>query len=53
MPCAKVPAGNHTAADLAKDYERGQFVTLTPAELKALDVESSNIIDLETFLPRA
>src|SRR5215471_9312740 len=35
------------------EYERGQFVTFTPAELKALDVESSKIIDLETFVPRA
>jgi DNA end-binding protein Ku len=35
------------------EYERGQFVTFTPAELKALDVESSKIIDLESFVPRA
>src|SRR3954447_20331575 len=35
------------------EYERGQFLTFTPAELKALDVESSKIIDLETFVPRA
>ena len=34
------------------EYERGQFVTFTAAELKALDVESSKIIDLETFVPR-
>ena len=34
------------------EYERGRFVTFTPAELKALDVESSKIIDLETFVPR-
>src|ERR1700755_1825109 len=34
------------------EYERGQFVTFTPAELKALDVKSSKIIDLETFVPR-
>src|SRR5436190_635331 len=31
---------------------RGQFVTFTPEELKALDVESSNVIDLEKFVPR-
>ena len=31
------------------EYERGQFVTLTAEELKALDVESSKIIDLESF----
>jgi DNA end-binding protein Ku len=35
------------------EYERGQFVTFTAAELKALDVESSKIIDLESFVPRA
>src|SRR5271168_409619 len=35
------------------EYERGRIVTFTPAELKALDVESSKIIDLETFVPRA
>lgn len=35
------------------EYERGQFVTFTPEELKALDVESSRTIDLSTFVPRA
>jgi DNA end-binding protein Ku len=35
------------------EYERGQFITLTKEELKALDVESSKIIDLDTFVPRA
>jgi DNA end-binding protein Ku len=34
------------------DYERGQYVTFTPDELKALDLESSKVIDLETFVPR-
>ena len=34
------------------EYERGQYVTFTPAELKALDIESSKTIDLETFVPR-
>lgn len=34
------------------EYERGQFVTFTAEELKALDVESSKIIDLEQFVPR-
>src|SRR6202023_200585 len=34
------------------EYQRGQFVTLTPNELNALDVESSEIIDLEKFVPR-
>ena len=33
------------------EYERGQFVTFTAEELKALDVESSSIIDLEKFVP--
>ncbi|MGB9646209.1 MAG: Ku protein [Stellaceae bacterium] len=34
------------------EYGRGQFVTFTPEELKALDVESSRVIDLEKFVPR-
>jgi DNA end-binding protein Ku len=34
------------------EYQRGQFVTFTPEELKALDVESSKVIDLEKFMPR-
>jgi hypothetical protein len=36
-------------AQVVKGYEygRGQFVTFTPEELKALDVESSKVIDLE------
>src|SRR6516165_1499316 len=33
------------------EYERGQFVTFTAEELKALDFESSKIIDLEKFVP--
>ena len=41
-------------AELVKGYEygRGQFVTFTPEELKAFDVESSKVIDLEKFVPR-
>ena len=41
-------------AQVVKGYEygRGQFVTFTPEELKALDVESSKVIDLEKFVPR-
>ena len=34
------------------EYERGQYVTFTPDELKALDLESSKVIDLEMFIPR-
>ena len=34
------------------EFERGQFVTFTPDELKALDVESTRTIDLSTFVPR-
>jgi DNA end-binding protein Ku len=34
------------------EYERGQYVTFTRDELKALDLESSKVIDLETFVPR-
>jgi DNA end-binding protein Ku len=54
------PHGPHTGQEIERDevrkgyeYERGQFVTFTPAELKALDVESSHTIDLATFVPRA
>ena len=32
------------------EYARGEFVTFTAEELKALDVESSKIIDLEKFV---
>jgi DNA end-binding protein Ku len=35
------------------EYDRGQYITLTPDELKALDLESSKVIDLEMFVPRA
>jgi DNA end-binding protein Ku len=34
------------------EYDRGQFVTLTADELKALDVESSKVVELERFVPR-
>jgi non-homologous end joining protein Ku len=34
------------------EYQRDQFVTFTAEELKALDVESSKVIDLEKFVPR-
>jgi Ku protein len=34
------------------EYSRGQFLTFTAEELKALDVESSKVIDLEKFAPR-
>jgi DNA end-binding protein Ku len=34
------------------EYQRGQFVTFTPQDLKALDVESSKVIDLATFVAR-
>ena len=35
------------------EYERGQYITFTPDELKALDLESSKVIDLETFVPHS
>jgi DNA end-binding protein Ku len=35
------------------EYERGQFVTFTPDELKALDIESSKTIDITNFVPQA
>lgn len=34
------------------EYSRSQFVTFTPEELKALDVESSKVIELEKFVSR-
>src|SRR5712675_233992 len=53
-----VPGASDRVAERAEvrkgyEFERGQFVTFTPAELKALDVESSRTIDLTTFVPRA
>jgi DNA end-binding protein Ku len=33
------------------EYARGEFVTFTAEELKAPDVESSKVIDLEKFVP--
>ena len=41
-------------AEIVKGYEynRGQFVTFTPEELKALDLESSKVIDLAQFAAR-
>src|SRR4029077_6474991 len=33
------------------EYSRGQFLTFTAEELKALDVESSKVVDLEKFVP--
>src|SRR5215472_14624717 len=53
------PHDPHTGEEIGREevvkgyeYERGRFVTFTAEELKALDVESSKIIDLETFVPR-
>ena len=53
------PHDPHTGEEIEREevakgyeYERGEFVTFTPAELKALDVESSKSIDLEAFVPR-
>jgi len=53
------PHDPHTGEEIDRDevrkgyeYERGQFVTFMPEELKALDVESSHTIDLTTFVPR-
>jgi DNA end-binding protein Ku len=54
------PHDPHTGEEIEREevvkgyeYERGRFVTLTADELGALHVESSKIIDLETFVPRA
>jgi DNA end-binding protein Ku len=39
---------------VVKGYESelGQYITLTPDELKSLDLESSKVVDLGTFVPR-
>jgi DNA end-binding protein Ku len=34
------------------EYSRGQFLTFTAGELKALDIESSKVVDLEKFVRR-
>jgi DNA end-binding protein Ku len=54
------PHDAHSGEEIERDavrkgyeYERGQFVTFTPGELKSLDIESSKTIDLGTFVPRA
>lgn len=58
-PSAARPAhrgGNRTrrgAQGVRFEYDRGRFVTFTPDELRALDVETSKTIDLATFVPRA
>src|SRR5215213_2943432 len=59
-PIALRPHDPHTGQEIERDdvrkgyeYERGQFVTFSPAELKALDVESSHTIDLTSFVSRA
>ena len=41
-------------SEVVKGYEygRGQFVTFAAEELKALDVESSKVVDLERFASR-
>ena len=59
-PIALRPHDPQTGEEIERDqvvkgyeYERGQFLTFTADELKALDIESSKTIDLTTFVPRA
>ncbi len=42
-------------SDLIQGYEfaKGQFVTFTPEEMKAMQVESTNAIDIAEFVPLA
>ena len=54
------PHDPETGAEIERDevvkgfeYDRGRFVTLTPDELKSLAPESSQLIDLASFVPRA
>jgi non-homologous end joining protein Ku len=61
-PAARIalqPVDRQTGEKIERDqvvkgyeFDRGQFVTFTAAELKSLDVESSRTIDLTTFVPR-
>jgi DNA end-binding protein Ku len=58
-PIALRPHDPRTGEEIEKsevvkgyEYGHGQFVTFTAAELKALDVESSKVVDLERFVPR-
>jgi hypothetical protein len=51
------PHDSGTAEEIEKrevvkgyEYSRGQFLTFTDEELKALDVESSKVVDLEKFV---
>src|SRR5215813_4501937 len=53
------PHDPRTGEEIAKsavvkgyEYGRGQFVTFSAEELKALDVESSKVVDLERFVAR-
>src|SRR5215831_6618413 len=53
------PHDPRTGEEIAKsavvkgyEYGRGQFVTFSAEELKALDVESSKLVDVESFVPR-
>ena len=47
-------SGEIDKSQVVKGYEygRNQFVTFSAEELKALDVESSKVIDLDRFVPR-
>jgi DNA end-binding protein Ku len=54
------PVDRDTGVEIERDavvkgyeYERGHFMTFTPDELKALEVESTHTIDLTLFVPRA
>jgi DNA end-binding protein Ku len=54
------PHDPHTGAEIEREevvkgyeYDRGRYVTFTADELKALDVESTGIIDMTTFALRA
>ena len=48
-----MPKSSATEVVKGYEYDRGQFVTFTPDELKALEPESTGTIDLSTFVPRA
>jgi hypothetical protein len=52
LPMPRASWSGFLRLSLGYEYDRGQFVTFSAEELRALDVESSKVIDLERFVPR-
>jgi DNA end-binding protein Ku len=49
--CERVVERNETVKGY--EFEKGRFVTFTPAELEALEAESNHAIDINEFVPLA